>query len=959
MRDDFISHVATAALTRFDAVMDYCSMASGKDQAREYLALNPKRADSKLGSLSTNRDTGAGSDFATGETWGDLVAMAAWRFDCSQMAAAERLADFLGIPKPDRQKQARSSELNGGKGTARTTPKKSPAAPPAATGSPDADGWQCAIPVPADAPPPPLANPRQGKPARRYEYRTSDAFTGFYVDRYETREGKSFAQLTAWRNAAGRFEWRWKSPPAPRLVYGLDLLAARPQAPVIVCEGEKAAEAARGLFPEYVVGSWPGGANAVDKVDWSPLAGRDVTLWPDLDDPGAACMDKLTGLLAALPRPPATLYRVKPQAFGLTAKGDDAADLAGWDAARCTDLCLSANWREPVSIHAPTPAAKPEHRAGSGRDEATKGRPHYALDVSGVQFVDVDREGNPAAPRWICSYLEPLARVRNPDNRGWGLLVRLTDADQVDHKLVIPMNLFRGDGLEVAGMLLDAGLTMAPGARPKVIAYLQTAHPQARARTTSRTGWHSIGDGAAVYVLPDRAFGPDAGEWLYEPEGSAAHAFKVKGTADQWRENIGRLCRGNSRLLFAVSVAFAAPLLYLVGGESGGFHLRSNSSDGKTTALRVSCSVCGDGSYMQRWRASDNGAEAIAPQYCDAMLALDELAQVDPKMAGDMAYLLANGSGKTRAARAGGTRERAFWRLLFLSAGEISLAQHMAEANRTTRAGQEIRLADIPADAGAGLGAWEELHSFPNGADFSRALDQAAKRHHGAPLVAFLSKLTGSADDLAALLRRAQKRFEAEHLTDEASGQARRVADRFALVGMGGELATAWGLTGWQEGEAMAAAGTCYRAWLAGRGGEGNQEEAAMMNQVREFLERHGDGAFDLWHRLGDDRSARTTDRAGVRRWILPDGTPVTRAGQIDDSSEGAEFQTEYFIFEQPWKSRACKGFDPKAVAALLARRGFLKHNKGRLQSRARIPGFGQVWVYHVAPALFDGGADV
>lgn len=959
MAESFITQVVAVALSRFDEVMAYCGMDGGKDQVREYLALSPKRADSKLGSLSTNRDTGAGGDFATGDTWGDLVAMTAWRFDCSQIDAAERLADLLGIQKPIRHKRAISDERKPGNAMPPPAPKK---APPAATNrstAPNADGWECIIPVPDDAPPPPAVNPRQGRPSIRYEYRAASGVLGFLIDRYQGKEGKSFAQLTFWRNSAGRTEWRWKSPPAPRLLYGLDLLAARPDAPVIVCEGEKAAEAARVLAPGFVCVSWPGGSNAVDKAGWLPLAGRDVSLWPDLDEPGAACMAKLAGILASLPSPPAVLHQLHPQVFGLSGKGDDAADLLGWDAARFADVCTSTGWRVAVDMpkqakkEAPAPkAAKP------AQDNAPAGAPRtcYSIDVSGVYFTETDRDGNQGVPKWICSYLEPIARVRNPDNQGWGVLVRLYDADKVEHKLVIPMTLFRGDGLEVAGMLLDAGLTMATGGRQKVTAYLQSARPEARARITSRTGWHAPSDGPAVYVLPDRAFGMESDEWLFEAEGSSMHAFKIKGTAEEWRNHVGRLCRGNSRLLFAVSVAFASPLLYLVGGESGGFHFRSNSSDGKTTALRVACSVCGDGAYMQRWRATDNGLEALAMQHCDALLALDEIAQLDPKVSGETAYMLANGSGKARAARTGGSRERAFWRLLFLSAGEISLAQHMAEANRITRAGQEIRLVDIGADAGAGLGAWENLHEYPNGADFSRALDLAAKRYYGSTLSAFLDKLTRSQTDLAEELRSAQKRFETLHLTTDASGQARRVADRFALVAMGGELATKWGLTGWEPGEALAASGTCYQAWLAGRGGEGNQEETSMLNQVREFFERHGDGAFDLWHRLGDDRSPRTADSAGVRRWIQPDGTAISKASQIEDGSEGADFQTEFFVFEQPFRNRICKGLDYKAVCALLSKKGILAHNTGRYQSKQRIPGRGQMLVYRITPSLFEGG---
>ncbi|PKO89471.1 MAG: hypothetical protein CVU18_03980 [Betaproteobacteria bacterium HGW-Betaproteobacteria-12] len=956
MSESFIHQVAGAALGNFDAVMDHCGMAGGKDQAREYLALNPKRSDAKLGSLATNRDTGAGGDFATGETWGDLVALTAWRFDCSQLEAAERLADLLSIPKPNRQRRATGAERANGKGNTQALARRTPAAPANRKPAPAADDWQCVIPVPADAAPPPAVNPRQGRPSIRYEYRTEAGDLGFLIDRYQGKDGKSFAQLTLWRGPDGRIEWKWKSPPAPRQLYGLDLLAARPAAPVIVCEGEKAAEAARKLAPEFVCVSWPGGSNAVDKAGFAPLAGRDVTLWPDLDEPGAACMGKLAATLAALPVPPVALYLVKPQAFGLSGKGDDAADLLGWDAERFADVCTRTEWRTAIEATKPEKEGTAATKEGKpGKASAPAGGPRicYSLDVGGVYFTDNDGAG-----KWICSYLEPMARVRNPDNQGWGLLVRLYDPDNVEHKLVIPMALFRGDGLEVAGMLLDAGLTMATGNRQKVISYLQSTRPDARARITSRTGWHATSDGPTVYVLPDCAFGHGADEWLYQAEGSSAHAFKTKGTAEQWRDNVGHLCRGNSRLLFAVSVAFASPLLHLVGGESGGFHYRSNSSDGKTTALRVACSVCGDNGYMQRWRATDNGLEALAMQHCDSLLALDELAQLDPKVAGETAYMLANGAGKTRAARTGGARERAFWRVLFLSAGEISLAQHMAEANRTTRAGQEIRLVDINADAGAGLGAWEELHGHANGADFSRALDQAAKRQYGAPLAAFLDKLARSPADLPEELRKAQKLFEAQHLSDDASGQARRVADRFALVAMGGELATKWGLTGWEPGAALAAAGTCYRAWLAGRGGEGNQEETNMLNQVREFFERHGDGAFDLWHRVGDDRSPRTADAAGLRRWLQPDGTPIAKAGQIEEGSNGAEFQTEFFVFEGPWKNRVCKGLDYRAVNALLSKLGILRHNKGRFQSRLQIPGKGKMLVYHITPQLFEGGAD-
>lgn len=88
-----------------------------------------------------------------------------------------------------------------------------------------------------------------------------------------------------------------KAIDAPRPLYGLDLLASRPDAPVIIVEGEKAADAGRIRFPGYVVVTWPGGAQGLGQVDLRPLTGRDVTIWPDNDKPGRDAAELLADLL--------------------------------------------------------------------------------------------------------------------------------------------------------------------------------------------------------------------------------------------------------------------------------------------------------------------------------------------------------------------------------------------------------------------------------------------------------------------------------------------------------------------------------------------------------------------------------------------------------------------------------------------------------------------------------------
>ena len=55
---------------------------------------------------------------------------------------------------------------------------------------------------------------------------------------------------------------------------------------MLVVEGEKAADAARALFPDHVAVCWQGGGEAVTLADWQPMAGRQITVWPDNDDAG-------------------------------------------------------------------------------------------------------------------------------------------------------------------------------------------------------------------------------------------------------------------------------------------------------------------------------------------------------------------------------------------------------------------------------------------------------------------------------------------------------------------------------------------------------------------------------------------------------------------------------------------------------------------------------------------------
>ncbi len=204
-----------------------------------------------------------------------------------------------------------------------------------------AEGWKPLLPVLADAPAPPDRHYRHGEPARIETYRDAAGAVLGYVARFDLPDGgKEFLPLTYCENVAtGRRKWRWKGFSVPRPLYGLDRLAARPEAPVILCEGEKAADAAAELLPDFVAVTSPNGSNAARKTQWSALARRRVVIWPDADEPGLKYATTAARALAAV----AAQVTVIVPPDGVEPGWDAADALAqGWDAARALDLVKAA-----------------------------------------------------------------------------------------------------------------------------------------------------------------------------------------------------------------------------------------------------------------------------------------------------------------------------------------------------------------------------------------------------------------------------------------------------------------------------------------------------------------------------------------------------------------------------------------------------------------------------------------
>jgi Ti-type conjugative transfer relaxase TraA len=100
-----------------------------------------------------------------------------------------------------------------------------------------------------------------------------------------------------WKSDPGKVLWALKGFDSGKAVlYNLPHLKEKPLAPVLIVEGEKTADLAGSKFPgeNFVYITWPGGAGAVKKADWVPLAGRNIFIWPDNDRAGFQAADDLS-----------------------------------------------------------------------------------------------------------------------------------------------------------------------------------------------------------------------------------------------------------------------------------------------------------------------------------------------------------------------------------------------------------------------------------------------------------------------------------------------------------------------------------------------------------------------------------------------------------------------------------------------------------------------------------------
>lgn len=535
--------------------------------------------------------------------------------------------------------------------------------------------------------------------------------------------------------------------------------------------------------------------------------------------------------------------------------------------------------------------------------------------------------------QWICSPLHLDAVTTDAHAGNYGRLLRLKTTLGKWKTWAMPMAMLRGDCSDLRGELLGMGVEIDPYGRNRLAEYLQDKAPKRRIECALQTGW--AGTDFKAFVLPDAVIGPRAASVAYQSGEHGSDEYATAGTLPGWQEGIAALAVGNPLLVLGICAAFAGPLLARCGQESGGIHFIGDSSTGKTTIIEAACSVWGSSGFRRSWRTTGNGLEGAAALFNDSLLALDEISECDPRQVGEVVYMLGNGRGKQRASRTGAARTVARWRSSVLSTGERSIATTMAEGGHRIKAGQSVRLLDVPAQRAHG--AWDCLHQHASGTAFSDAIKRAAVTDYGHAGRAFLEKLTRDHEGSFSEALDAIKALPGLQAAGD-SGQARRAAARFAVLALAGEMATDYGVTGWPEGQAIEAAAIGFAAWQALRGaGPGNSEGGQIVERITGFIERHGDSRFSDADSTDDLRAAMVRERAGWWRTV--------DVGRV-------------YLFNAEGLREALKGFDFSRALDVLQQAGAIEAPgaDGKRAKFMRIRGQGMK-LYAVRPDRIQGGA--
>lgn len=426
---------------------------------------------------------------------------------------------------------------------------------------------------------------------------------------------------------------------------------------------------------------------------------------------------------------------------------------------------------------------------------------------------------------------------------------------------------------EVFGELANAGFGLYTSSEQRL--FIESVQKWERGnnvpsfKVATKIGWNG-----PTYVLPDQSFNSQQNVYplLEELNSKTLTKYRVSSndSLSDWQKKIGNFCLNNSRLMFAVSLAFTGPILRFVQGvRSGGFQIYGAAETGKSTAAMVAGSVWGchrqpDNGFLEGWNTTANAVEVTALAHNDGLLILDETrtqGNVTKRLEVvlEVTMRLAEQQEKNRLV---GAKEYRSWRCYFLSTSNFSLDEMAAKAGGEVDDADRGRLVDIPLPKDA-YGIYEDLHGFPSGSELTDRLKTLCRLYYGVPIREFISKLLthlvrnkGSSE-----LKDGVQKLHHQYLQKlkEEPGAAKalnRASSRFATVYAAGALAISLGVLDWNKSALGEAILRCQLDGLTKP--KITAEDSAILatdRKLANYLRQHQAKSMDLRKKYADPRT--------------------------------------------------------------------------------------------------------
>ena len=440
------------------------------------------------------------------------------------------------------------------------------------------------------------------------------------------------------------------------------------------------------------------------------------------------------------------------------------------------------------------------------------------------------------------------AWARTVGAKVWYRVLRFVDLDGARQEILVRPE--DAHSTKLISLLESRGarLPTDKAARRRLCEDIVNADPRRRILLVERPGW--IDD--SKFMLGPDVIG-EGGEEVRLGDRLGQHRARIakKGSLDGWKSGIRKPCEASSYLVFALSTGFAAPLLRLTNVENGGFHFWGPSTKGKSSLLQCVATIFGGADeaeigYMRSWRVTSTAGDEMSLGHCDLPLVLDEVKLLDPdpviaaRRASEVAYSITSGVPKSRSRRYDSEipEDLKQYRVLLLSAGELSLERQAISGGSRRLRGEEARLIDIPVPDGTGI--LDRLPKATRGAARRQVIEDlkdACARSFGTAGQRFVEQLvqqfTKNPEELRLHLSRWIRLFLKKATVDLDDPYEVRFARRFSLAYAAAILAIGYEVVPWDPNLALRSIRRIYRRARGQRARTNNSVSMAAERVIR------------------------------------------------------------------------------------------------------------------------------